>query len=213
MSQRSRFLPTITSTVTSFGKTAQSPILKSKLAKLTSKGHTSGRATLPGTVQAQAYRIMHTSLFSAKSARNLLIEKNEESKDDDKNEESMIIDGSTVSLERRGGPRETPWEDISEMDFEDMLEDEPLSEDEIDMLLDLEIMRQSLVPTGSILLVNNDEERHLQDAESMIDMDMRFDQDEILETRDGSMMEISGKSYVAEDNELALPEGHLDMLF
>lgn len=129
-------------------------------------------------------------------------------------EESMIIDRSTVSLEGRGVSEKAPWEGILEMDFEDMLEDEPLSEDEIDMLLDVEIMRQSFVPNGSILLSSIENEGHSQDdVESMIDMDMWDVEENTMETRDGSMIEISEESYVAEDKELALPKGHLDMLF
>lgn len=153
---------------------------------------------------------MHTSLFSAKSARSLRVKQDAESKGDDKDEKSMI-GGSVVSPETRRNPKKAPTGDTFEMDFEDMLEDEPLSEDEIDMLLDLEIMRQGLVPSGSILLSNSEDKRHLQDAESMVDLDMK-DADEMLESKDGSIIEMSEKSYITQDIEHGLPGINLDML-
>lgn len=109
-----------------------------------------------------------------------------EDKKNDVEEDSMIIDGSAVTLERKRSPTKTPSGDVSDMDFEDMLEDE----DKIDMLLDLEIMRQVLLPSCSILLSDFGGQEDLPGSESMID-----------EPWDDSVMEISEKSFVAEDME------------
>ena len=210
MSQRSRFVPTITSTITSLAMTAQSPSLKSKLAKLASKGSFPGEDSSAGSVQARTYRIMHTSLFSAKSARKLLVARVQESRGGNREEDSMIIDGASVSAKNSGI---APTEDIVDMDFDDILDDEPLSEDEVDMLLDLEIMRQGLASSCSILLSVNEDESHIQGAESQIDLEMKDAQDEVAEAKDDSILEMSEKSFNAPVILDGLVGGHADMLF
>lgn len=139
----------------------------------------------------------------------------EEEKKNDVEEDSMIIEGSAVTLEKRRSSTKAPSGDVSDMDFEDMLEDEdePLSEDEIDMLLDLEIMRQGLLPSCSILLSDFGGQEDLPGTESMIDLGMGDAEDEIKEPRDNSMMEISEKSFVAEDMEQHLFVDTVPMLF
>lgn len=140
---------------------------------------------------------------------------NEEDKKNDVEEDSMIIDGSAVTFEKRRSPTKAPSGNVSDMDFEDMLEDEdePLSEDEIDMLLDLEIMRQGLLPSCSILLSDFGGQEGLPETESMVDLGMGDAEDEIKDPPDNSMMEISEKSFVAEDMELHILVDTVPMLF
>lgn len=213
MHQRSRFLPTITSTIASLGVAAQSPNLKSKLEELKRKAHNSTAPSLAGAVQSHAYRVMHTSLFSAKAARCLQVQADEEGEKSDKEEDSMIIDESAVTLERRRSSIKPLTDDIFDMDTEDMLEDEPLSEDEIDMLLDLEIMRQGIVPSCSSLLSDFGGQQHLPGDESMIDLGMGDIEDEIKEPGDDCMIEIAEKSSIAEDMEQHLLVDTVPILF
>lgn len=213
MHQRCRFLPTITSTIASLGVAAQSPNLKFKLEELKRKAHNSTAPSLAGAVQSHAYRIMHTSLFSAKAARSLRVEADGESAKNDMEEDSMIIDGSAATLEGRRSPMDLLAGDIFDMDAEDMLEDEPLSEDEIDMLLDLEIMRQSLLPSCSILLSDFGGQQDLPGDESMIDLGMEDIEDDIKDPGDDSMIQIMEKSFVAEDMEQHFSVDTIPMLF
>lgn len=213
MHERSRFLSTITSTIASLSMAAQSPSLKSKLAELKRKAHTSTAPSLAGTVQSHAYRVMHTTLFNAKAARSLQVQADEEYKKNDAEEDSMIIDRSGVTIERRRSPGKALTGDIFDMDFEEMLEDEPMSEDEIDMLLDLEIMRQGLLPSCSILLSDLGGQEDLLRAESMIDLGMGDIEGEIEEPRDDSMMGVSEKNFVAGDLEQHLLVDTVPMLF
>ena len=142
---------------------------------------------------------------------------NEEDKKNDVEESSMIIEGSAVILERRRRQTKVPSGDVSGIDFEDMLQnedaDESLSEDDIDMLLDLELMRQGLLPSCSILLSDFGGQEDLPGTESMIDLGERNIEDEIQEPEDESMMEISEKSFIAEDMEQHLLADTVPMLF
>lgn len=213
MHQRSRFLPTITSAIASLGTAAQSPGLKFKLAELKRKIHKSPPPSLSLAVQSHAYRVMHTSLFDAKAARSLRMQVGEGDKKSDAEDDSMIIDGSVFTSERRS-PTKACSLNVSDSDFEDMLEDEdePLSEDETDMLLDLESMPQELLPSRSLRISDFGGQEDLPEAGSLIDLGGQ-DIEEIKEPEHYSIMEISEKSLVAEDMEQHLLVDNVPMLF
>ena len=73
------------------GISAQSPCLKSKLAQLRNRGQPMDRPSLAGAVHAQTYRIMHTSLFSAKAARCLPVNKLAGGAEEDSQDRKSVV--------------------------------------------------------------------------------------------------------------------------
>lgn len=147
MGQRSRFLTTISNAVTHLTETAQSPSLQQKLAHIQTMGSETQHSSLTQTVQAQLFRLMHASLHDPMSARRLRpAEVDSESTDieEENLDDKMIMDipGQLRSEERQEGESHDTAVDFAGTDFEDIFEDELLSDDEIDMLFDLEMMRQ-----------------------------------------------------------------------
>ncbi len=140
MSERSKFLPTINSTISLLASSAQSANLREKLKKLTEKS-TRAPAGLSSAVQAHTFRIMHNSLFDRRAASRLRTHSYiGDAGQQEEGDDSMIMDTS-LTRESRSSLDGNILDD-HENDSGRMLEDEPLSDDELEMLLDLETMRE-----------------------------------------------------------------------
>jgi hypothetical protein len=160
MSERCAFLSTISTTLAAISKTSQLPSLQKKLMMIQENSTTQNTETqsprLNQTIQAHLFRMMHTSLHEPISGRRL--------------QPSMVEQSGeyTVSTEppsQAYGDGERPHVSISETtgneeeNFEDMLGEELLSDDEIDMLFDLEILRnqEKGCPGGSCSMLMESE--------------------------------------------------------
>lgn len=160
MSQRCQFLSTISNAMASLTKTGQSPSLHRKLAliqEMVPARNTPARPlSLSQTMQAQLFRMMHISLYEPITARRLRPAKFEDDSQTIVKEnidegaivegivdEEMIIDAPSQTHEIREETDERISEpkDFADAEFEDIFDEELLSDDEIDMLFDLEILR------------------------------------------------------------------------
>ncbi|KFY55227.1 hypothetical protein V497_07115 [Pseudogymnoascus sp. VKM F-4516 (FW-969)] len=146
ISERCAFLNTISSTLTSLSKTGQLPSLQNKLTKIhendpnRSAGGNSPR--LNHSIQAHVFRMMQTALYEPIASRRLRPSVIEES-----GGEEARSGPPSRDYENSGSPQvgiRTGSDDVVDGDegFDDMFREELLSDGEMDMLFDLEIMRK-----------------------------------------------------------------------
>lgn len=145
MFERSAFLNTISTTLSSLSKTSQLPSLKEKLTAIHENGSTQSAETSPPrlnqTIQAHMFRMMQTDLYQPIASRRLRPSVIEESGEVEARSGPPNLDrensgSSQVDL----GNGSDDVVDVDE-EFEDLLGEELLSDGEMDMLFDLEIMR------------------------------------------------------------------------
>ncbi|OBT61446.1 hypothetical protein VE03_08960 [Pseudogymnoascus sp. 23342-1-I1] len=146
MSERSTFLNTISTTLSSLSKTSQLPSLQKKLATIHENGPTQSSAKthpprLNQTVQAHVFHMMQTSLYEPIASRRLRPSVIEESG------EGEARSGPPSRDYENSGPPQVDLGNASDdvvdvdEDFEDLFGEELLSDGEMDMLFDLEIQR------------------------------------------------------------------------
>ncbi|KFZ18858.1 hypothetical protein V501_00976 [Pseudogymnoascus sp. VKM F-4519 (FW-2642)] len=145
MSERSAFLNTISSTLSSLSKTSQLPSLQKKLSTIHENSPTRFAQTHPPrlnqTLQAHVFRMMQTTLYEPIASRRLRPSVIEES-----GEEETRSGPASRDRENSGPARvdiENGSDEVVDADegFEDLFGEELLSDGEMDMLFDLEILR------------------------------------------------------------------------
>ncbi|OBT51986.1 hypothetical protein VE04_07106 [Pseudogymnoascus sp. 24MN13] len=145
MSERSAFLNTISSTLSSLSKTSQLPSLQNKLSIIHENTPTRSDETHPPrlnqTLQAHVFRMMQTTLYEPIASRRLQPSAIEES-----GEEEARSGPASRDCENSGPARvdiENGSDEVVDADegFEDLFGEELLSDGEMDMLFDLEILR------------------------------------------------------------------------
>lgn len=159
LSHQSANITAISQAMSSISLTVQSPALKEELAKLKTKN---SNASLFDAVKAASFKTMHKSLYDPKACRKLVTSSQKTEKEDDLEDRDLMLDGETAS--RPDATKDArPILQIRldrgnsfVLELEDMSEEELLSDNEIDMLLDLEIMKRQQGQTAktscSILL-------------------------------------------------------------
>lgn len=145
MSERSAFLTTISTTLSSLSKTSQLPSLQKKLTtiheRLPVMSAESHPRRLNQTIQAHVFRMMQTALYEPIASRRLRPSVIEES-----GEEEARSGPPSRDCENSGPSQvdiENGSNDLVDADegFEDLFGEELLSDGEMDMLFDLEILR------------------------------------------------------------------------
>ncbi|KAL5346043.1 hypothetical protein ACLOAV_009074 [Pseudogymnoascus australis] len=145
MSERSAFLNTISATLSSLSKTSQLPSLKKKLTAIHENGPTQSAEIHPPrlnqTIQAHVFRMMQTTLYEPIASRRLRSSVIEES-----GEVEARSGPPNLDRENNGLPQvdlENGSDNLVDADenFENLFGEELLSDGEMDMLFDLEIMR------------------------------------------------------------------------
>ncbi|OBT73116.1 hypothetical protein VF21_08916 [Pseudogymnoascus sp. 05NY08] len=145
MSERSAFINTISTTLSSLSKTSQLPSLQKKLSTIHENPPARSAETHPPrlnqTIQAHVFRMMQTTLYEPIASRRLRPSVIEES-----GEEEARSGPPSRDYENSGPPRvdtENGSDEVVDADegFEDLFGEELLSDGEMDMLFDLEILR------------------------------------------------------------------------
>ncbi|KFZ22742.1 hypothetical protein V502_02783 [Pseudogymnoascus sp. VKM F-4520 (FW-2644)] len=144
VSERCAFLNTISTTLSSLSKTSQLPSLQQKLTTIHETGPARSAGTQPPrlnqTIQAHVFRMMQTSLYEPIASRRLRPSVIEESGEEARSgPPSRDCDNSgPLRVDIENGS-----DDVVDVDegFEDLFGEELLSDGEMDMLFDLEILR------------------------------------------------------------------------
>ncbi|KFY23684.1 hypothetical protein V493_05716 [Pseudogymnoascus sp. VKM F-4281 (FW-2241)] len=145
MSERSAFLNTISASLSSLSNTSQLPSLQKKLATIHENGPTrsldAGPPRLNQTIQAHVFRMMQRTLYEPIASRRFRPSVIEESGEEE------ARSGTPSRDSENSGPRQVNSRNglneavDADEEFEDLFGEELLSDGEMDMLFDLEILR------------------------------------------------------------------------
>ncbi|OBT85291.1 hypothetical protein VE02_06512 [Pseudogymnoascus sp. 03VT05] len=145
MRERSAFLNTISSTLSSLPKTSQLPSLQTKLTTIQENSPARSPQTHPPrlnqTIQAHVFRMMQATLYEPISSRRLRPSVIEESGEEEARSGPSSRDcgnSGPAQVDIENGPDNVVDADEG---FEDLFGEELLSDGEMDMLFDLEILR------------------------------------------------------------------------
>ncbi|KFX97910.1 hypothetical protein V490_02560 [Pseudogymnoascus sp. VKM F-3557] len=196
ISERCTFLNTISSTLTSLSKTGQLPSLHNKLTKIhendPNRSAEGNPRRLNHSIQAHVFRMMQTALYEPIASRRL-----RPSVVDESGGEEARSGPPSRDYENSGPPQvgiRTGSDGVVDGDegFDDMFGEELLSDGEMDMLFDLEIMRQKERGAGeescsmlfgsdgrSSSMLMRGEERHEDATGEAGEKDIVFSTDEI----------------------------------
>ncbi|OAF59758.1 hypothetical protein VC83_04048 [Pseudogymnoascus destructans] len=148
MSERSAFLNTISSILSSLPKTSQLPSLQKKLSIIHENPPARSAETRPPrlseTIQAHVFRMMQTTLYEPIASRRLRPSVIEESGEEEARSGLPSRDcENSGSAQVDIGNTSDDVVDVVDADegFEDLFGEELLSDGEMDMLFDLEILR------------------------------------------------------------------------
>lgn len=145
MSERSAFLNTISTTLSSLSKTSQLPSLQKKLAIIhessLARSAESHHPRLNQTIQAHVFQMMQIALYEPIASRRLRPSVIEESGEEDARSGPPSRDCHNSGPPQVGIGNESDDDVDADEGFEDLFGEELLSDGEMDMLFDLEILR------------------------------------------------------------------------